>query len=220
MTDNQLTHLDESGAEDLNDLNIAELRQTAKLLQITTQRDWKKEDFVAAISKKLEAARLIESIGGVSTGAESTLKPGEAKILIHRDPTPGHANNNIQIGLNGRIMNIPRGVEVVLPLEYVNVLADAKQTVIRQVKAPNELYPEGIVEEREIQSYPFQVIELRPHTKASRFNSPLDQRGAYYARREAFRDEVGKWPTSGELIEWEKAKREDARMERKIALSK
>lgn len=221
MTDIQTTHSDESRDEDgLLDLDIAELRQTAKLLAISAQRDWKKEDFVKAISRKLEAARLAESIGSMSTGSESKLAPGTARILIHRDPTPGHANSNIQLGLNGRFLNVPRGVEVVVPLEYVNVLADAKQVVMRQVRAPNELNPDGEIEYREVQSYPFQVIEMRPHTKNSRFQSNLDQRGAYYTRREAFRNAHGKWPTAGELQEWEKAVREDARIERKIALSK
>jgi hypothetical protein len=213
--------LDESRDEDnLHDLDIAELRQTAKLLAIPAQRDWKKEDFVKAISRKLEAVRLAESIGSMSTGSESKLQPGQARILIHRDPTPGAANSNIQLGLNGRFLNVPRGVEVTVPLEYVNVLSDAKQIVRTQVRAPNESMPEGVIEEREIQSYPFQVIEMRPHSKTSRFQSNLDQRAAYNARREAFVKDQGKWPTAGELQEWEKAKKEDARIERKIQLSK
>lgn len=212
MSENILTHEEESG-ETLDSLNMAELRMYAKLMGISARRDWSKDDFVKAIKIRQESV-----YGGSSVeDTDDDLPPGHAKILIMRDPTPGHNNSSIPLGLNGRLFIAPRGVEFNIPMEYINVLADAKSKVLRQVEAPSLHKPEGVVKEEEIYSYPFQVLKVRPHTKDSAFRSQLDQRGAHYKRRLKFYETVGKWPTMGELLEFERNEREILTVERHLA---
>lgn len=216
MTDATNKIKDESGISELTELGINELRQMAKLLKIPAQRDWNITDFARAILTKQRSIQMVEALGYNGDGSQSALPPGHAKILIHRDPTPGAANSPIPLGLNGRTIFAPRGVEFVAPIEYVLVLADAKQKTMRQVRAPNESNPEGLVEMADVQSYPFQVIDLRPHTAETKFKSEVDQRSRKYAKREAFWKEHGKWPTDGELVEWERLNREEQRIVNKI----
>lgn len=224
MSDIDTTQMDESGEYVFDSLDIAELRKYSKLFGIAAQRDWKKEDFVRAIKNKQQAAKLNDLADNPSSTegspSASGLKPGEARILIHRDPTPGAANGPVQVGLNGRIFHFPRGIAVTVPLEYVGVLADAKETRIRQSESPSLQNPAGVVVEEEIQSYPFQVLEINPRRPGDKFYNNVDQRAAVAARKDAFRAVYNKWPTSGELMEFERGVKEDARLDRKLALEK
>lgn len=212
MSDETMTQMDESG-EVLETLDINELRRYSKLLGVTPQRDWKKEDFVRAIKANQQAQALMQyaNTGNSTEGSPNKLQPGHARLIIHRDPVPGAANSAVPLGLNGRFFMCPRGVEVDVPLEYVGVLADAKVTVIRQKKEPTAGNPEGEVVEEEILSYPFQVKEIAPYLPGQKFNSSLDQRAAVSARKEAFRKVYGKYPTIGELLAWESQQKDDAR---------
>jgi hypothetical protein len=211
MSDIELTHSDESRDDAFSDLDIADLRKYAKLMGISAQRDWKTEDFVRAIKTKQNAAALSYTEDTSTEGSPNKLKPGEARIIIFRDPSPGHSNSAVPLGLNGRQFLAPRGVEFVIPLEYIGVLADAKARTIVQKEAPSIHSPEGRVVEEDILSYPFQVLEVCPHNAKSRFQSGADQRASMYNRRLAFVEEFGKWPTLGELMEFEKTQREEKR---------
>lgn len=218
MSNEKLTQMDESSGS-LDELDIAELRKYAKLLGITAQRDWNKEDFVRAVQANQQAQALLKYANtGSSTndGSPSKLKPGYARVIVHRDPVPGSANSPVPLGLNGRFFMCPRGVEVELPLEYVNVLADAKVTVVRQKKEPSANHPEGEIVEEDILSYPFQVLDISPYLPGQKFNSSLDQRAAVAARKEAFRKIYGKYPTIGELLAWESQEKEDTRHARRM----
>lgn len=197
MTDKNTTQRDESS---IKNLSISDLRKWAELMGIAAQRDWTVTDFVRAIKEVQDAARYTQQ------SSTSDLEPGYAYVIVHKDPTPGHSNSAIPLGLNGRMFNVPRGIKVAIPIEYVGVLADAKSTITVQKREPDRSNPQGLVVEETIQSYPFQVLEVRPHTNSSKFESQVDHRRAYTERRMAFRDALGKWPTAGELFEWEKNK--------------
>lgn len=200
MTDMTKPQKDE--AADISELSISDLRKWAKLMGINAQRDWTATDFVRAIKAQQEAARYMQTSSG------SEIAPGHARVLVHKDPTPGHSNSAIPLGLNGRLLFVPRGVEFTMPIEYVGVLADAKCTITVQKKEPDRDNPQGVVVDEVMQSYPFQVLEVRPHTEASQFKrANYDNRAETYKRRVAFRDAIGKWPTTGELIDWEKNNR-------------
>lgn len=206
--------------EHLIDATIGDLRALAKSYGIKAQRDWTKPDFIKAIviaqtegvapdlaSDTNEADRLIASYSLAhdkteASAAKGMPKPGFARIIVHKDPTPGHSNSAVQVGLNGRFFNIPRGASVDIPIPYLGVLRDAVHKQRRQVKEPNADNLEGIVTEEEILSYPFQIVALTPGGK---FVNVEDQRSVSAARRTAFHKELGRWPTDGELGEWEKA---------------
>lgn len=211
------------------------LKKLAKDYGISAQRDWKREDYVKQIKiaqgesipnavptpvqedapvvqatrdERAEEATLLANYSLPSQShkndANGVLKPGYARIVLHKDPTPGHANSPVQVGLNGKFFHIPRGIEVDLPLEYVDVLIAAKQSVMRQKTEPSPSNPAGEVVWEDIYSYPFQVIAVKP---GKAFNSAIDQRGSIARRKEAFVAKIGKWPTTGELIEFEKEER-------------
>lgn len=174
----------------VDDLDMASLRKVTKLLGISAQRDWSKEDFIAAIKAKQE------NVNAPSLVFDNSLapKPGYARIIIHRDNSPGHKNPPIHAGINGRIFSIPRGVEVDIPEPLVGVLSNARSLVLRQTD-DNEgrtTYKDSMT-----QSYPFQVLAVTP----GKFENNVDGRAANFERRKAFNTKFGRWPTKGELEE-------------------
>lgn len=177
-------------------LDMASLRRAAKLLGISAQRDWGKEDFVRAIQDKqnqTEAEFVFENANAP--------KPGYARIIIHRDPTPGHKNTPIHTSVNGRIFQVPRGLEVDVPLPIVEALKNAVTIVTRRKTDDDNGKPGAFVDEPQM-SYPFQVLQVTP----GEYTNPNDGRAASYERRKAFHDKFGRWPTAGELAEAMKIK--------------
>lgn len=207
--------------DQLVDAHISVVRALAKSYGIKAQRDWNKDDFIAAITKAQEAGasldvatdkeqeeadRLIANYSlpaqRVASAAQGKPKPGYARIILHKDPTPGHANSPVQVALNGRFFSVPRGIAVDIPIPYLGVLRDASNTVRRQIEEPSRDKTDGVWSEEEILSYPYQIIAITPGGK---FTNTEDQRGNSAKRRKAFHNEFQRWPTDGELIEWEKS---------------
>lgn len=207
----------------LDGATIGDLRALAKNYGIKAERSWVRGDFISAIkaaqeggtftvaaveTEDEEAQRIIANYSlpvNVQNGAASkgAPKPGYARIILHKDPTPDHANSAVPVGLNGRTFMVPRGVAVDLPIPFLGVLRDAVQIVTRQTKEPDRDHLEGTVTREEILSYPYQIISVTPGGK---FTNSEDQRSASAHRRKAFHTEMQRWPTDGELLEWEKAK--------------
>lgn len=178
-------------------LDMASLRKAAKLLGITAQRDWGKVDFVEAIKAKqsnTEAEFVFDN--------SNAPKPGFARIIIHRDPTPGHKNTPIHSAVNGRIFQIPRGIEVDVPLPIVEALKNAVTIVTRQKEPGQSDGRSGAYVDEPQLSYPFQVLQVTP----GEWTNPNDGRKVSYERRLAFHKRFGRWPTSGELAEAMKIK--------------
>lgn len=206
----------------LEDARIGELRALAKSYGIKAERTWKGEDFITAIKAKQEqgatpsleadnddgeADRLIASYSlatdrSEAAAAKGAPKPGHARIVLHKDPTPGHSNSHVPVGLNGRTLLVPRGTPVDVPIPFLGVLRDAVQLTRRQVSEPDGTHLQGVVAEEELLSFPFQIISLTP---GGSFTNTHDQRSQGAKRRKAFHSDLGRWPTDGELVEWEKA---------------
>lgn len=189
MTDQNQTAQDEQDQKDVFEaIDIAQLRKAAKSLNISAQRDWGKEDYIRAIQAKQEALNVEVALDA------NAPKPGYARVLVHRDPSPGHKNTPIHVGVNGWIFQIPRGVEVDIPKMVVEGLKDAVTIVTRQKEGNTGR--EQYVDEPQL-SYPFQVLAITPGDAPNR----NDARSASYERKEAFFKRFGRWPTSGELQE-------------------
>lgn len=199
MTDKDLESAqEERGQLDvLESLSIAELRKAAKHLGITFQRDWTKEDYINLIKHK-QAQAAHKYVFDKNIGPE----PGFARIIVHRDPTPNHKNTPIHAGVNGKIYQIPRGLEVDVPLPVVEALNNAITIVTRQVGGESLDNPTGVYVDEPQMSYPFQVISFTP----GEFKNANDSRSANYERRYAFFMKFGRWPTAGELAEAMKLK--------------
>lgn|SRR5690606_30424907 len=218
--------MSEVSQEDLKDIHIGKLKQLAKRYGVQARRDWDKDKYIAAIKEAQEAGvkpdlttsatpmrdeeeaeRLIANyslpVNQTTANAKSDKpKPGYARIIVHKDPTPGHANSPIQVGLNGKYINIPRGVAVDVEIPFLGVLRDAVQIITRQVQEPDRDNLSGKVVEEEVLSYPFQIVAITPGD--GKFNNSFDQRSQSAMRRKAFHNEFKRWPTDGELLEWEK----------------
>lgn len=199
-----MTDLDLEGAQEgrgqleaLEDLSISDLRKVAKHLGIASQRDWTKEDYVNVIKHKQEQANH-KYVFDTNVGPA----PGFARILVHRDPTPGHKNTPIHAAVNGVIFQIPRGIQVDVPLPIVEVLQNAITIVTRQVETESLDKPMGLYADEPQLSYPFQVISFTP----GEWKNRADARSANYERRYAFFKRFGRWPTAGELAEAMKIK--------------
>lgn len=193
--DEQIDVQDErSQIDTVEAIDIGTLRKAAKQLGITAQRDWTKEDFVKAIKLKQEA-----NLASLVFDGTQAPKPGYARVLIHRDPSPGHRNTPVHVSVNGRIIGVPRGLEVDIPIPFVEALKNARSLVTSQ----NSDGGNGTVtSETERASYPFQVLGMTPGP----FINQHDNRSANYERRYAFFKKIGRWPTDGELKEAMKRK--------------
>lgn len=188
---------DSTQLEAIDNLDIATLRKYAKLAGIAAKKDWAKEDFVAAIKAQQEVA-------STSLVFDDNKGPraGFARILIHRDPTPGHKNSPVHVAVNGHIFSIPRGVQVDVPYPIVEVLANAKTIDTNEQASPDQRNPGGVFKEVERPSYPFQVIAVTP----GKYVNQSDTRTATYNLRKEFHTKHGTWPTHAELAEYRKAK--------------
>ena len=195
MTENT----ERSQLDALDELSMAQLRAAAKLMKISAQRDWGKEAFVQAIKDKQAKQDAVEFVVDGDIGP----KPGFARILIHRDPTPKAKNSAVPVGFNGQLYLVPRGIEVDIPKEFVEVLKNASYLapIDDSDNSSGDLKSRTQREERQ-QSYPFTVTSITPGT----WKNPNDQRAAHYKLREEFMKKLGHWPTAAELKEAQKAK--------------
>lgn len=179
-------------------LEVGQLRKYAKLMNITAQRTWTKEDYITAIKE-----RQMNNTIGVVFDSGSAPKPGFSRLVIHRDPSPGHKNSPVHAGYNGAIYQIPRGLEVDVPTPIVGSIQNAKSLQIVSGDNSHDGYNgSGHTKEQMQHSYPFQVIASTPGKAANQH----DNRANSYKDRKAFVDQFGRWPTHGELQEAIKAR--------------
>ena len=197
MTDNSNPQDEGTNLDAIEKLDIAELRRFAKLIGITSQRDWTKADFVAA----LKAHQSDEKTATVVLSDDKAPAPGYARIVLHRDPTPGHANKPIHLSMNGQLFGVPRGIPVDLPRPFVEILANAVTKVEKQEANTSDMGPGNSYKQEEQLSYPFQVIAITPGA----YKNPYDNRSKAFALRKKFHDQHGVWPTTGELAEYRKS---------------
>lgn len=186
----------QSQLEAVQALDIGQLRRAAKLLGITAERTWTKENFVAAIQNKQANEELVNAVFDLNIGPAA----GYARVIIHRDPSPNHKNSPVHLGVNGRLIAMPRGAEFDIPIPFVEALKNATSLVTESAAESSKENPGGVYKEQERMSYPFQVISVTPGP----FINTNDGRGAKYAKRKAFFDMYGNWPTDGELKEYNK----------------
>lgn len=186
-----------SQMDSITKLDIASLRGLAKMFSIPTERNWSKEDYIKAIKRHADNSNMAQFVidGGQAPA------PGYARILLHRDPTPGNKNSPVHLALNGHIVQIPRGIEVDIPKDFVGILNDAITTVTQEVSSETETggVTSKFVDEKRT-SYPFQVIAITP----GQWRNDNDPRGPEAAARQACCDALGYWPTQGEFQEWSK----------------
>lgn len=172
----------------VENLEIGELRKAAKALNIQAERTWTKEDYIRAIQRQQADGN---GVMNFLPNGQQPPAPGYARVIVHRNPTPGHKNTPIHIGMNGTILQVPRGIEVDMPKEFISALKNAITKEMREVG-------DGKFEEVDQLSYPFQVIAITP----GQWKNKNDNRAAAYRIRKEFFNKHGVWPTTGELREF------------------
>lgn len=177
-------------------LDIGQLRRAARLLGVTSEKTWTKEMYVEAIQAKQREDEGIRAVFDLNIGPA----PGHSRILIHRDPSPGNPNSPVFVAVNGRGIYIPRGAEFDIPNPHVEALRNAVVLVKEEVTASSSENPGGVFKEQPRTSYPYQVLASTPGP----FINTNDGRHIKYAKRKAFLDAYGSWPTDGELKEFGK----------------
>lgn len=174
----------------ISKLDIGALRTFAKAMGINANRDWTKEDFVRSLIAKGEQASV-----GLVIDDENAPRPGFSRIILHRDTSSGHKNSPVQVGHNGQLYSIPRGVQVDVPTYIIHVLNDAEGKVMSEIEATSG--PSTFVENTQ-KSYPYQVMATTP----GNIKNTIDPRAAEASLRKQCKETIGRWPTDGEYKEW------------------
>ena len=177
----------------LEEMDIAKLRAYAKTMRIALAKTDTKPDIIKAIQSKLSGKSLAEIADHTTK-----LRPGTARIRLLEDPKPGSSNYPAFVSVNGYSVTIPRGVDVIVPLNIVEILNNAVVNQRRQtmVSGPNgrEEFRESTVK---VPSYPFQILDIQ-HGESPK--SPLEkQKEKMMGPRRQFRDKFLYWPTRAEL---------------------
>jgi hypothetical protein len=179
--------------QELETYDIAKLRKFASYNRVAISREMSKSDIIAAIKAKTKDRDVV-----LLAEAGSMPAPGFARIILHRDPTPGAGNRPVYVHVNGYKCTIPRGVEVDVPIKVVNVLNDAKE--MRKEEDPSQPYNSpSRWRNVAVHSYPFQTLSMTPGPDP---RPGLEKNKlAKYGPRVAFRDKFGRWPKRAELLE-------------------
>ena len=180
-------------SNNIHDMDIGKLRAYAKMLRLALPKTATKDEYVKAIENKL-AGKSLPEIADSAT----QLKPGTAKIRLLEDPKPGASNYPAFVSVNGAAYTIPRGVDVIVPLNIIEVLQNA---VVNQRRQTMVSTGNGREEFREttvkVPSYPFQILDIR-HGESPK--SPLEkQKEKMMGPRKQFNTKFLYWPTRAEL---------------------
>ena len=136
----------------LEDRTKAELIQYANMTygcNVTSQLN--KQDIIQTIQR---AAQKFAGNINVAVDSSKVLKPGYARIKINKTEI-NKKGRPVILSLNGVAASLPVGVELTVPLAYVEILDNAVQY---QYEADPSMDNELV--RREVHSYPFTVIEM------------------------------------------------------------
>lgn len=112
-----------------------------------------KDDLIQTIER---SARKFSGNTDIQVSDSNVLKPGYARIKISKTELNKHGRPVI-VSLNGKAASLPVGLEIIVPLAYVEILNNAVQYKYEVDPAnDNELV------RQEVHSYPFSVIEMAP----------------------------------------------------------
>lgn len=185
----ELEHDTNDNSEAIASLDFHDIKKFAKLMGIKASREWTKEDYIAAVVAK-QKANDVQVVLDANAPA-----PGYSRIILHRDPTPKAKNNPVHVGVNGRLNQIPRGIEVDIPTEMVEILQNARSKTLTEVDGPGG---KPTFVETETISYPYQLIATTPGKSHNRY----DNRAESFKIKLQCKEAIKKWPTDGELKEW------------------
>lgn len=175
----------------LEDYDIAQLRKYASLQRVAITKEMKKTEIIEAIKAKMKDR---DTVHLAEVG--SLPRPGFARIMLHRDPTPGSANRPVYVQVNSYKCTVPRGVEVDVPIKVLNVLNDSIETRKEEDLSQPFNSPQRY-RNIKVHSYPFQTIAITPGPDPR----PDGAKQSNYGPRFKFMKMFGRWPKRFELME-------------------
>lgn len=111
---------------------------------------WNKEEIPVPVDAQPEAVQAGVQAGQLRAAPISDAK-SKVKLIIQRTDEAG-GDEPVPVGVNGKVMLIPRGEEVEVPEPYFEALKNAVKLVYDPLKDG------GLSPPREVPMYPYQVL--------------------------------------------------------------
>lgn len=114
---------------------------------------------------------------GKGRGMVDRTSGGDPKVTINipAQPGPGGARH-VPVSVNGRTILLPRGKNIEIAYRYYHALVLAEERHYEQVPDPAG-GPTPIQQERDVPSYPFNVIEMPPKAEIQAWIAKQDDEG-------------------------------------------
>lgn len=140
---------------------VEEVRQYARFLGLEIEKAEHKATVLAKIGTagfNTEQITVFEEIAPTPTPKRTMTVKNRLgkecyKVMIPEEDKPG-GEEAVPVGVNGSVMLIPRGQDVLVPVEYVGVLRNAVMDIYDPVKDGLG----GIRKPRKVPAYPFQLV--------------------------------------------------------------
>lgn len=199
--------------ENLESMTMSQLRHAAHAVyRVRIERNWSKSQIIDAI---MRAAERRESMIGVSPVPDTNdvIPPGKARIMILPDESKRNPREPVYVNINSHSFLIPRGVQVDVPVEVVEVLRNAVVRGVDGVRPVDASYynNSGDFADREafsntgdhdVYSYPFQLFGMNPLPgDESLLKERIPKEEVY---RYKYAVLYNTWPTDEELREFMK----------------
>lgn len=186
----------EDGSLNFESMSLEKLRKYCSFYRIPIANSAERDDIIHAIKAKMKG----KDLAMVAETSDRPL-PGWARIEVHRDPTPGHANRPIYVAINGYRITIPRGTPVDVPIKIKDVLNDAKEWKLVE-NHDEPLNSLRRYQRQAVLSYPYQLHDLNPGPDPR--PGYEKSKAAHYGPRFEFFEQFGRWPKKQELLDAQK----------------
>lgn len=180
----------------ISKMGLAELKRTAKALNIPGHKDWDEEQWRKAINNR----RRNKSVARVVDDMASAIPEGFARIEI-QSTNDEEKETPIQCAVNDFVTMIPKGVVVDVPIEIVSESLENSTDYITRTKIDKEGHE--VKARIQVQAYPFREYGRSPGKSVIKPSTPYETQSV----REKFREIFGKWPRREEQREFEVALR-------------
>lgn len=184
---------DEYIGVDLDSMQIGPLRKYAALYKVPLEKTMTRDEILAAIKHKMRKTEL-----AVIAEKGTRPRPGFARVELHKDPSHLAANLPVYFQRQGGTFTIPRGVEVDIPLNLVEVIRNTKSR--RPVQKTHEHTGQTYFAHEDVPTYSFSLVDAN-YDAVSPVTDFEKAKRARQGPRKAFNTLFGRWPKGNELME-------------------
>jgi hypothetical protein len=135
----------------LDDVKPGDKRET--IIAKLAQAGYNIPTITIANPEAVIAPKEASAIGGQRRPGKNPGDPDDIRIMLHKTDKAG-GSRPVPVGVNGRIMLIPRGEQVWVPEPYVQVLKNAVELQYPPYDSDGDFLG-GLKEPEEVPAYPF-----------------------------------------------------------------